>query len=84
MKEIHLGHLVKGEKYYIQTQNYKFKAVYDGYGNVKYNFKNIIHLNTPKNWCGYIGFLNIIITMSTNPTKQKYKQQWRHAPYKKY
>ena len=56
MKEIHLGHLIKDETYYIQRGNNKFKAVYDGYENVKYNFKNIIRLNTPKNWCGYIGF----------------------------
>ena len=56
MKKIQLGHLVKGQTYYIQHRNNKFKAVYDGYGNVKYNFKNIIRLNTPKNWCGYIGF----------------------------
>jgi hypothetical protein len=56
MKEIHLGYLVKGQTYYIQRGNNKFKAVYDGYENVKYNFKNIIRLNTPKNWCGYIGF----------------------------
>ena len=56
MKEIHLGDLIKDQTYYIQRGNNKFKAVYDGYENVKYNFKNIIRLNTPKNWCGYIGF----------------------------
>uniref|UniRef100_A0A6C0D3I0 Uncharacterized protein n=1 Tax=viral metagenome TaxID=1070528 RepID=A0A6C0D3I0_9ZZZZ len=56
MKKIQLGHLVKGQTYYIQRGNNKFKAVYDGYENVKYNFKKIIRLNTPKNWCGYIGF----------------------------
>ena len=56
MKEIHLGHLVKDQTYYIQRGNNKFKAVYDGYENVKYNFKKIIRLNTPTNWCGYIGF----------------------------
>ena len=71
MKEIHLGHLIKGQTYYIQRGNNKFKAVYDGYENVKYNFKNIIRLNTPKNWCGYIGFFeynnyNVYESQKTN------------------
>lgn len=56
MKEIHLGHLVKDQTYYIQRGNNKFKAVFDGYEDAKYKFKKIIRLNTPKNWCGYIGF----------------------------
>ena len=56
MKQIQLGHMVKGQTYYIQRGNNKFKAVYDGYENCKYNFKKIIRLNTPINWCGYIGF----------------------------
>ena len=56
MKKIQLGHIVKDEIYYIQRGNNKFKAVYDGYENGKYIFKKIIRLNTPINWCGYIGF----------------------------
>jgi hypothetical protein len=56
MKEIHLGHMVKDQTYYIQRGNNKFKAVFDGYEDAKYKFKKIIRLNTPKNWCGYIGF----------------------------
>lgn len=56
MKQIQLDHMVKDHTYYIQRGNKKFKAVYDGYVNCKYNFKKIIRLNTPTNWCGYIGF----------------------------
>ena len=54
MKKIQLGHMVKDQIYYIQTQNYKFKAVYDQYSEQKFHFKKIIRLNTPKDWCGYI------------------------------
>ena len=56
MKEIYLDHMVKDQTYYIQRGNKKFKAVYDGYQNGKFHFKKIIRLNTPTNWCGYIGF----------------------------
>lgn len=56
MKTIYLDNMIEGETYYIQTQNYKFKAVYDKYEKGKFHFKKIIRLNTPKNWCGYIGF----------------------------
>ena len=71
MKEIHLGHMVKNQSYYIQRGNNKFKAVFDGYENGKYNFKKIIRLNTPKNWCGYIGFFeynnyNVYESQKTN------------------
>jgi hypothetical protein len=55
MKEIYLDDMIQGETYYIQTQNYKFKAVYDRYEKGKFQFKKIIRLNTPKDWCGYIG-----------------------------
>ena len=56
MKQIQLGYMIKGQTYYIQRGNKKFKAVYDGFENCKYKFKKIIRLNTPHNWCGYIGF----------------------------
>ena len=55
MQKTDLDDLVEGETYYIQTQNYKFKAVYDKYEKGKFHFKKIIRLNTPKNWIGYIG-----------------------------
>jgi hypothetical protein len=56
MKEIHLGHMVENQLYYIQRGNNKFKAVYDRYEKNKWFFKKIIRLNTPHNWCGHIGF----------------------------
>ena len=56
MKQIQLGHMVKGQTYYIQRGNKKFKALYDRYEKGKFHFKKIIRLNTPTNWCGYIGF----------------------------
>ena len=55
MKEIYLDNMIQGETYYIQTQNYKFKAVYNIYEKGKFHFKKIIRLNTPKDWIGYIG-----------------------------
>jgi biotin-(acetyl-CoA carboxylase) ligase len=55
MKPTNLNNIVEGETYYIQTQNYKFKAVYDRYDKGKFHFKKIIRLNTPKDWIGYIG-----------------------------
>jgi biotin-(acetyl-CoA carboxylase) ligase len=55
MKLTNLNNIVEGETYYIQTQNYKFKAVYDRYEKGKFHFKKIIRLNTPKDWIGYIG-----------------------------
>jgi len=55
MKQTNLNNIVEGETYYIQTQNYKFKAVYDRYEKGKFHFKKIIRLNTPKDWIGYIG-----------------------------
>ena len=55
MKSTNLNNIVEGETYYIQTQNYKFKAVYDRYEKGKFYFKKIIRLNTPKDWIGYIG-----------------------------
>lgn len=54
MKSIYLDNMLEGETYYIQTRNYKFKAVYDKYEKGKFYFKKIIRLNTPKNWIGYI------------------------------
>ena len=54
MKPTNLNNIVEGETYYIQTQNYKFKAVYDRYEKGKFHFKKIIRLNTPKDWIGYI------------------------------
>ena len=56
MKKINLDDMLEGETYYIQTQNYKFKAVYNRYEKGKFHFKKIIRLNTPKDWCGYIAF----------------------------
>ena len=56
MKPIYLEDLIEGCIYYIQRGNKKFKAIYDGYENGKFHFKKIIRLNTPTNWCGYIGF----------------------------
>lgn len=56
MKQILLDNLVEGCTYYIQTQNYKFKAMYDKYEKGKFHFKKIIRLNTPKDWCGYIQY----------------------------
>jgi hypothetical protein len=50
MKLTNLNNIVEGETYYIQTQNYKFKAVYDIYEKGKFHFKKIIRLNTPKDW----------------------------------
>jgi biotin-(acetyl-CoA carboxylase) ligase len=55
MKLTNLNNIVEGETYYIHTQNYKFKAVYDRYEKGKFHFKKIIRLNTPKDWIGYIG-----------------------------
>jgi hypothetical protein len=55
MKLIYLDDMLEGETYYIQIQNYKFKAIYDKYEKGKFYFKKIIRLNTPKDWCGYIG-----------------------------
>jgi biotin-(acetyl-CoA carboxylase) ligase len=55
MKQINLDDLEEGHTYYIQTQNYKFKAIYDRYEKSKFYFKKIIRLNTPKDWIGYIG-----------------------------
>jgi hypothetical protein len=55
MKPTNLDDVVEGCTYYIQTQNYKFKAVYDRYEKGKFYFKKIIRLNTPKDWIGYIG-----------------------------
>jgi hypothetical protein len=55
MKPTNLNNLEEGHTYYIQTRNYKFKAVYDRYEKSKYYFKKIIRLNTPKDWIGYIG-----------------------------
>jgi hypothetical protein len=55
MKPINLDNLEEGHTYYIQTQNYKFKAVFDRYEKSKFYFKKIIRLNTPKDWIGYIG-----------------------------
>jgi biotin-(acetyl-CoA carboxylase) ligase len=54
MNPTNLNNIVEGETYYIQTQNYKFKAIYDKYEKGKFHFKKIIRLNTPKDWCGYI------------------------------
>ncbi len=54
MKLTNLDDVVEGHIYYIQPQNYKFKAVYDRYEKGKYYFKKIIRLNTPKDWIGYI------------------------------
>jgi len=54
MKQFNLDNLVEGNTYYIQIQNYKFKAIYDGYSKQKFHFKKIIRLNTPKDWCGFI------------------------------
>jgi hypothetical protein len=48
--------MVKDQTYYIQRGNIKFKAVYDKYEKGKFHFKKIIRLNSPKDWCGYIGF----------------------------
>ena len=56
MKSINLDDMIERNTYYIQTQNYKFKAVYDKYEKGKFHFKKIIRLNTPKDWCGYIAF----------------------------
>ena len=54
MQKICLIDLIEGDTYYIQTRNYKFKAIYDRYEKNKFYFKKIIRLNTPKDWCGYI------------------------------
>jgi biotin-(acetyl-CoA carboxylase) ligase len=54
MKPTNVNNLEEGHTYYIQTQNYKFKAVYDRYEKGKFHFKKIIRLNTPKDWIGYI------------------------------
>ena len=54
MKPTNLNKIVEGETYYVQTRNYKFKAVYDKYEKGKYYFKKIIRLNTPLTWVGYI------------------------------
>jgi biotin-(acetyl-CoA carboxylase) ligase len=54
MKLINLDDMLEGNTYYIQTHNYKFKAIYDKYEKGKFHFKKIIRLNTPKDWCGYI------------------------------
>jgi len=54
MKPTNLNKIVEGETYYVQTRNYKFKAVYDRYEKGKYYFKKIIRLNTPLTWVGYI------------------------------
>ena len=56
MKIVYLDYMVKDQTYYIQRGNNKFKAVYDKYEHGKFKFKKIIRLNTPTNWCGYIGF----------------------------
>ena len=54
MKEIYLDDMIQGETYYIRTQNYKFKAVYDRYEKSYFHFKNIIRLNTHLDFTGRI------------------------------
>jgi hypothetical protein len=54
MKQINLDDLVEGNTYYIQVRDYNFKAVYDRYDKNKFYFKQIIRLNTPKDWIGHI------------------------------
>jgi len=54
MEETNINNIEEGHIYYIQTRNYKFKAIYDRYEKGKYYFKKIIRLNTPKDWIGYI------------------------------
>lgn len=75
MKPIDIIHLVEGNTYYIQRGNNKFKAVYDKYEHGKFKFKKIIRLNTPTNWCGYIGFYEYEYHLYTVYESQKTKIQ---------